>query len=312
MTKVGFVGLGLMGRHMAKSILRAGYELVVFDLNPKAAEALVESGARVAPSVAELTRSVDVLFTSLPGPAEIEQVVLGENGVLANVTKGFVLYDLSTSSRSLSRRLAEEFEKAGAFFLDAPVSGGPPGAESGDLAIWVGGEPEIFKQHEDLLKAVGRSTVHVGAVGSGNVVKLTHNLLGSMLWEAMAEVFSVGVKAGVDPLDLWKALRLGSAGKQSPLDLLVNQFLPGTFDEPAFALKLAHKDAVLGTGLAAELGVPLRFGNLVREEMTEAMGRGYGDRDVRSFLTLQLERSGVKIAVDPVKLKEAVAEIDKV
>ncbi|MFE5837477.1 NAD(P)-dependent oxidoreductase [Arthrobacter sp. NPDC056493] len=308
MVKVGFIGLGLMGRHMASNILSAGYELVVFDLNPQAAEALVESGAKLAASVAELTRLVDVLFTSLPGPTEIEQVVLGAEGVLANATKGFVLYDLSTSSRSLSRRMAEEFEKVGAHMLDAPVSGGPPGAESGDLAIWVGGEQNIFERHEDLLKAVGKSAVHVGAVGSGNVVKLTHNLLGFMLWEAMAEVFSVGVKAGVEPLDLWKALRLGSAGKQSPLDLLVNQFLPGTFDEPAFALKLAYKDAVLGTGLANELGVPLRLANLVKEEMTEAMALGYGDRDARSFLTLQLERSGTKIAVDPDKIKEAVAE----
>jgi 3-hydroxyisobutyrate dehydrogenase len=304
--KVGFIGLGLMGRRMAGNVLRAGHELVVFDVVPQAADELVGQGAKRADSVADLTRSVNVVFTSLPGPAEIEEVVLGPAGVLANAAEGLVLFDLSTSSRSLSVRIAEAFESVGAHMLDAPVSGGPPGAASGDLAIWVGGDEEVFTRHLDLLHAIGRKTMRVGAVGSGNVLKLVHNLLGFLLWGSMAEVFSVGVKAGLDPLDLWEALKLGSAGSRSPLQLLVNQFLPGEYDDPAFLLKLAHKDATLGTALARELGVPVRLANLVYAEMTEAMQRGYGERDARSFMTLQLDRSGTTVAVDPKRIQEAL------
>jgi 3-hydroxyisobutyrate dehydrogenase len=305
---VGFIGLGIMGQRMANNVLRAGYDLVVFDINPHAAVELAENGAKRADSVADVTRSVDVLFTSLPGPTEIEQVVLGTDGVLANASKGFVLFDLSTSSSALSIRLAEAFTRAGAYMLDAPVSGGPPGAASGDLAIWVGGDQEIYSRHIDLLRAVGRKTVHVGDVGAGNVVKLCHNLLGFLLQASLAEVFSLGVKADIEPLDLWKALKLGSAGSRSPLMLLINQFLPGTYDEPAFALRLAHKDATLGITLARELGVPMRLANLVLEEMTEAMERGYAERDARSFMTLQLDRSGTTVAVAHDRIQEALVD----
>lgn len=306
--RVGFVGLGLMGSRMAENILRGGFDLSVYDLNVAAAERLQKKGATIAEDVASLVGAVDVLFTSLPGPVEIEEVVYGAGGVIDNKAEDLAYFDLSTSSRSLSRRIAADFAATGGYMFDAPVSGGISGAETGDLAIWVGGDQAGYREYEDLLKAFGKP-VYFGPSGSGNVVKLAHNLLGFMLMESLAEVFSIGVTAGVDPLDLWKALRTGSAGKGSPLDLLVKQFLPGRYDEPAFALRLAHKDALLGTGLARELGVPSRVANLVQEEMTEAMARGFGDRDMRSFLTVQLERVGVEIAVDPERLREALGEV---
>jgi len=147
---------------------------------------------------------------------------------------------------------------------------------------------------------------YVGSIGAGTVTKLTRNMVGYMIVHSMAEGFSMAVKAGLDPLDLWEALRLGVVGKASPLNMLVNQFLPGKYEPPAFALKLAHKDMSLATTLGRELGVPMRLANLPLEEMAEALGRGFGAQDSRSFLKLQLERAGVEIAVDPDRLREAV------
>jgi 3-hydroxyisobutyrate dehydrogenase len=149
---------------------------------------------------------------------------------------------------------------------------------------------------------------HVGPIGAGTVAKLTHNMAGYMIMASLAEVFSLGTKAGVDPLELWEAMKLGMVGRGSPMDMLVRQFLPGTYEPAAFALKLAHKDVALGTAMARELGVPMRLANMTFAEMTEALGRGWGEQDSRAFLKLQLERAGVEIAVEPGRLAAAVAK----
>ena len=269
---VGFIGLGRMGRGMAANLARAGVPLVVFDLDAGAVAALQALGAQPASSVAELTRRVQVVFTSLPGPAQVEEVVLGPQGIVAHMAPGLVLFELSTSSRSLNVRIHAAVAERGGAMLDAPVSGGPTGAASGDLAVWCGGDKAVFERHLDLLRRFADKPHHVGPIGAGTVAKLAHNMAGYMILETMAEVFSVGVKAGVDPLDLWEAIRLGVVGKQSPLMMLTKQFLPGEFDNAAFALKLAHKDVMLATSMARELGVPMRLANLTLEEMTEALG----------------------------------------
>jgi 3-hydroxyisobutyrate dehydrogenase len=289
--RVGFIGLGLMGRGMARSLLKAGVSLVVYDLDPEAVKALVDAGAEAATSVAGVAGAVDVVFTSLPGPTQVEQVVFGAQGILDTMAPGLVMFEMSTSSLSLNRRIHGAFKQRNGHMLDAPISGGPAGAANRDLAVWIGGDRDVYERHLDLLQAIGDKVQYVGPSGAGTVAKLTHNMAGFMILQTMAEVFSVGVKAGVDPLDLWQALRLGSAGKRSPLALLTNQFLPGQYEKPAFALKLAHKDVGLGTAL---------------EEMTEAMGRGWGEQDARAYLKLQLERAGVEIAVDPERLREAI------
>ena len=195
--------------------------------------------------------------------------------------------------------------------LDAPVSGGPAGAASGELVLWVGGDKGVYDRHLDLLQAIGNTPRYVGSIGSGTVTKLTHNLLGYMILLSLAETFSMAVKAGMDVLELWESLRLGLVGKRSPLDMLTNQFLPGKYEPPAFALKLAHKDVTLATSMARELGVPMRLANLTLEEMTEALTRGFGEQDSRSYLKLQLERAGVEVAVDPELLREAVKAVQK-
>jgi 3-hydroxyisobutyrate dehydrogenase len=300
--KVGYIGLGHMGRGMARNLVRAGHEVTVFDLSSEAMDALVSAGATGASSVAELTKSVNVVFTSLPGPPQVEAVVLGKDGILDNISPGKALFELSTSSRELALRIHEAFLEKGAVMLDAPVSGGPAGALSGDMAFWVGGDRETYDRYLPVLKAMGDKPRHVGPIGSGTIVKLVNNLTGQMFLTAMAETFSVAVKAGVDPLELWDALRLGVVGKESALNMLTKQFLPGHFDPPAFALNLAYKDVNLATQLGRELGVPMRLANLTLAEMTEAMGKGLGDKDCRIYLQLQLERAGVTIAVDPEEL----------
>jgi len=309
--KIGFIGLGTMGQGMALNLLRSGADLVVFDKNTGAAKPLIEGGADCAADIGELTRQVGVIFTSLPGPVQFEEVVLGPNGILDNMPQGLVLFDLSTNSLSLVRRIHDEFGRKGASMLDAPVSGGPAGAASGELVLWVGGDKGVYDRHLDLLQAIGNTPRYVGSIGSGTVTKLTHNLLGYMILLSLAETFSMAVKAGMDVLELWESLRLGLVGKRSPLDMLTNQFLPGKYEPPAFALKLAHKDVTLATSMARELGVPMRLANLTLEEMTEALTRGFGEQDSRSYLKLQLERAGVEVAVDPELLREAIKAVQK-
>ncbi|GAA5194107.1 2-hydroxy-3-oxopropionate reductase [Arthrobacter gyeryongensis] len=300
--KVGYIGLGHMGRGMALNLVKAGLDVTVFDLSSEAMDVVVSAGAKPSSSVGELTKSVDVVFTSLPGPAQVESVVLGKDGVLDNISAGKVLFELSTSSHELALRIHEAFAGKGATMLDAPVSGGPAGAESGDMAFWVGGDRETYEKFLPVLKAMGDKPRLVGPIGAGTIVKLVNNVTGQVFLHAMGEAFSVAVKAGVDPLELWDALRLGVIGKSSAINMLTKQFLPGKFDPPAFALNLALKDVNLATQLGRELGVPMRLANLTHAEMTEAVGRGMGEKDCRIYLTLQLERAGVTIAVDPDEL----------
>jgi 3-hydroxyisobutyrate dehydrogenase len=299
-----------MGHAMARNLLRCGVHLVVYDQNRDAAKALVESGAEWGSSVGALAGKADVIFMSLPGPAQVEEVVTGSGGIVENMRPGLAVFDLSTNSLPMVRHLHDELGQRGVSMLDAPVSGGPAGAASRELAIWVGGEREVFDRHLNLLEAIGNAPRHVGSIGAGTVTKLSHNLLGAMIMLSLAETFSMAVKAGMDPLELWEAMRLGLVGRRSPLDMLINQVLPGKYEPPAFALELAYKDVTLATLLGRELGVPMRLANLTMEEMTEALGRGLGREDSRSFLKLQLERAGVEIAVDPDRLRRAIEALE--
>jgi 3-hydroxyisobutyrate dehydrogenase len=192
--------------------------------------------------------------------------------------------------------------------LDAPVSGGPRGAESRRLALWVGGDEAIFTKHRPVLDAIGDQPYYVGPIGAGSVAKLVHNCAGYVIQTALAEVFTMGVKAGVDPLALWQAVRQGAGGRRRTFDGLVDQFLPGTYEPPAFTLRLAHKDVSLATALGRECKVPMRLANATLEEMTEALNRGWSERDSRVAMLLQQERAGVSIKVPPAALR---AVLDK-
>jgi 3-hydroxyisobutyrate dehydrogenase len=263
------------------------------------------AGARWADSPAAVGEAADVVFTSLPGPPEVEAVATGKGGLLEGMKKGSAFFDLSTNAPSLVRKLHPIFVEKGVYFLDAPVSGGPEGARSGRLAIWVGGDREIFDKHKPVLDAIGDQARYIGDIGAGSVAKLVHNCAGYAMQAALAEVFTMGVKGGVEPLMLWEAIRSGAQGRSRTFDRLGNQFLINKYEPPAFALKLAHKDMTLATQLGRELGVPMRLANMAMAEMTEALNRGWGALDSRSPMMLQVERSGVKIGVDPQRIAEA-------
>jgi 3-hydroxyisobutyrate dehydrogenase-like beta-hydroxyacid dehydrogenase len=246
----------------------------------------------------------------LPGPIEVEAVALGPNGILAGMSEGKSYFDLSTNSPTVVRRIHEEFAKKGVHMFDAPVSGGPRGAESGKLAIWVGGDEIIFTKNKHVLDGFSDQANYVGPIGAGSVAKLVHNCAGYIMQTALAEVFTMGVKAGVDPLVIWKAVRQGAGGRRRTFDGLADQFLPGKFDPPAFALRLAHKDVTLATQLGREVKVPMRLANATLEEMTEALNRGWAERDSRVAMLLQEERAGVEIKVSEAAIKD-VLEADK-
>jgi 3-hydroxyisobutyrate dehydrogenase len=303
---VGFIGLGIMGASLAANLQKAQHKVIVHDVRRSAADSHIENGAIWADSPAEVARQCDVVFTSLPGPPEVETVALGPNGILAGLKKGGAYFDLSTNSRATVRKIAAAFAEKGAHMLDAPVSGGPRGAKTGKLAIWVGGEKEVFEKYKTVLGAMGDQARYVGPIGQATVAKLVHNCAGYAMNTALAEVFTMGVKAGVDPLTLFEAVRQGALGRRRTFDGLIDQFLPGTYDPPAFQLRHAHKDVSLACQLGKEVSVPMRACNATLEEMTEAMNRGWQERDSRSAMLLQQERAGVKIAVDAEKLQATV------
>lgn len=304
--RTGFIGLGRMGSGMAGNLARSGVDLTVFDPVPAAMEPLVAQGARAAASVAELAAACDVIFTSLPGPAEVEAVVLGDGGIASAMRPGTTLFDLTSSAHSLALRVHQTFAERGCAMLDAPVSGGPAGARSGDLVLWIGGDKAEFQRHHPLLSTFCKPH-YVGPIGAGTVTKLAHNMLGYTIMEAQAEAFTLAAKAGLDPVDFWEALRLGMVGRQSPLFMLTQQFLPYDFATAAFAQKLALKDARLALDMAGELGVPMRLSQATREDMEAVVARGEGDGDSRSFLQLQVERAGVAVKVPRERIEAAVA-----
>ena len=303
---VGFIGLGTMGGRMATNLQKAGYKLVVHDLHRQAASHHLNAGATWADTPRALAQEADVILTSLPEPADVEAVGLGADGLLAGVRPGAAWFDLSTNAPRMVKKLHAAFVEKGAHMLDAPVSGGPAGAQSRKLAIWVGGEKSAFDAHKDVLDAMGDKPAYIGPVGSATVAKLVHNMSSYAVVCALAETFAMGVKAGVEPLALWNAVRQGAAGRRFTFDALIDQWLPGKYDPPAFALKLAHKDVALANALGRELGLPMRICNLTLAEMTEAIGRGWGGRDSRAVMLLQQERAGIEVAVDPERLRAAL------
>jgi len=304
--KIGFIGLGTMGRHMASNLMKAGHELVVHDVRREAAAPHLHAGARWADAPRAVGEATEVVFTSLPGPPEVEAVALGADGLLAGLAAGNVYFDLSTNAPALVRRIHEVFTARGIHMLDAPVSGGPRGAETKKLALWVGGDETVFTRYKPVLDAIGDQAYYVGPIGAGSVAKLVHNCAGYVIQTALAEVFTLGVKAGVEPLALWKAVRQGARGRSRTFDSLADQFLPGKFEPAAFALRLAHKDVTLATSLGREHKVPMRLANITLEEMTEALNRGWGERDSRVAMLLQEERAGVEIRVPEAAIRQAL------
>jgi 3-hydroxyisobutyrate dehydrogenase len=304
--KVGFIGLGTMGNGMAANLQKAGYELVVHDIRRAAAEPYLAKGAVWADTPKALGEQCDVVFTSLPGPPEVEAVALGANGLLAGMKPDTAYFDLSTNSPTVVRRINAAFAEKNVYMLDAPVSGGPRGAASGRMALWIGGDEQQFHRHKKVLDTIGDAARYIGPIGAGSVAKLVHNCAGYAIQTCLAEVFTMGVKAGVEPLALWEAVRQGAGGRRRTFDALGDHFLTDSYDPPDFALRLAHKDVTLATELAREMKVPMPLANLALMELTSALNRGWDGRDSRVAMNLQKERAGVTIKVDPADIKSAL------
>jgi 3-hydroxyisobutyrate dehydrogenase len=295
--RIGFIGLGAMGRHMAANLQRAGHEVQAHDLRR------VDGFPNWRTSAAEAARGCEVVFTSLPGPKEVQALAPEISSALVKDASWF---DLSTNSPEVVRRLHRELPKI--HFLDAPVSGGPSGAESGKLAIWVGGDEEIFKRFKPVLEDIGDQPLYIGPIGAGTVAKLAHNCASFAIQAVLAEIFTLGVKGGVEPLALFQALRQGASGRKRTFDRLADFYLPGRFDPAAFSLKLAHKDATLALELAEAIGVPMRLGRIAHEELAEGMRRGWAERDCRAAMLLQEERAGVAARVSPERMQGALKD----
>jgi len=291
--RVGFIGLGMMGKGMAANLQKAGHQLIVHDIRRAAAEPYLANGATWADSPKAVGEQSEVVFTSLPVPADVEAVALGPNGLIEGMKPDTAFFDMSTNSVSVVRKINAAFAEKNIYMLDSPVSGGPSGAASGKMAIWVGGDEQQFNRHAGVLGAMGDQAAYIGPIGAGTIAKLVHNCTSAVMNVALAEVFTMGIKAGVPPLELWEAVRQGATGRPRTFDRL-GKFLAGQYDPADFALRLLHKDVGLAVGLGKEVGVPMRLANLALEELTEAMTRGWGQRDSRVGMLLQVERSGIE------------------
>jgi 3-hydroxyisobutyrate dehydrogenase len=292
--RAGFIGLGTMGASMALNLQAGEHEVAVNDLKRDAAAPHLKAGATWANGPREIAAHAEVIFTSLPGPREVEAVA---EDLLASMKPGSAWFDLSTNSPTVIRKLHARFAAKNIAFLDAPVSGGPVGAKTRKLALLVGGDKAVFDKYKPALDAIGDQVIYIGPIGAGSVAKLVHNMAGYAMQTALAEVFTMGVKAGVEPLALWAAVRQCSLGRQRTFDRLGKQFLRGEYDPPDFALKLALKDVTLATELARDVGVPMRIAELTRADMMDAVTRGWEARDSRVPMLLQVERAGVEIKV---------------
>src|SRR6516165_7311209 len=296
METVGFIGLGNMGMGMGGNIQKADYPMVVFDIRDSAMQPCVKNGARAAGSPAEVARLSDVVFTSLPGPKEVEEVATGASGVLEGIKPGGIYVDLSTSRPTLIRRIEPMFRQKGAHVLDAPVSGGKSGAATRNLAVMVGGERAIYERIKPILDAFGDKVFYAGAIGAGSVCKLVHNMIGHGIRQALAEGLTLGVKAGVETEALWECVRRGAVGRMHYL----HEALPATmfrdsYTPAAFTLALARKDLGLATELAREVGVPVPVADFVEGLVLEALARGWGDLDNNVVVRLQEEAAGTSV-----------------
>ncbi len=297
--RVGFIGVGNLGHPMAGHLLKAGHDLVVHDLRQGAAAPLRAAGATWAESPGAVAAQCEVVMTCLPGPAEMEQVTLGPKGILEGITPGGVYIDHTTNSPLLVRKVHGIFKAKGAEMLDAPVSGGMEGAQTRDLLVMVGGEVGIFQRAKPLLEAMAKRVCYTGEIGCGCICKLMHNCASFTLDLALAECWTLGVKAGVAPETIVDVFMNAALGNMMSLKVrLPATYLQGNFDA-RFQLKLALKDLGLALALARAYNVPMRLGALCEQEMLEAMARGWGEKDSSIVLTLQEERAQTQVRLPP-------------
>ena len=276
-TQIGFVGLGIMGKPMAKNLIDAGYSLTVFDINQVAVDELVEYGCTKANSGKEISESSQYIITMVPDSADSEKAILGDNGVLEGASKGKIIIDMSSIAPGVSQKIANMCEANGVSFLDAPVSGGEPKAIDGSLAIMVGGKENIFTKCKPIFEVLGSSVVLCGNYGAGNTTKLANQIIVAANIEAVSEALVLAKKAGLDPNTVFDAIKGGLAGS-TVLNAKAPMMITGDFN-PGFRIKLHQKDLHNALLTGKELGVPLPVTSLIQQMIGSLMNKGKGDLD---------------------------------
>jgi 2-hydroxy-3-oxopropionate reductase len=282
MFKIGFIGLGIMGMPMSKNLLKAGFNLVVLDLDQSRMDELVSLGAEKAATPKEMAEKCAFIITMLPNSPQVKEVVLEKNGLLEGLRPDSVFIDMSSISPMVSRELSVKFEEKGAEMLDAPVSGGEPKAKDGTLSVMVGGKNEIFDRCYPILKAMAASVVHTGNIGAGNITKLANQIIVALNIAAMSEALVLAAKAGVEPELVYQAIRGGLAGS-TVLDAKAPLVMDRKFN-PGFRLNLHIKDLSNALDTSHEIGVPLPLTSAVMEMMQALKVDGMGENDHGSLI----------------------------
>lgn len=280
--RVGFIGLGIMGKPMAKNLIKAGYELKVYDIMAAAVDEVVASGAKRGENNADVAKDSDIVITMLPNSPHVKTAVLGENGILEGAKPGTILVDMSSINPIASKEVCAEVEKKGCFMLDAPVSGGEPKAIDGTLAIMVGGKQELFDKVKDILAVMGASVTLCGDIGAGNTTKLANQIIVAANIAAVGEALVLGKKAGVDPEAIYKAIRGGLAGS-TVMDAKAPMMMDGNF-KPGFRINLHIKDLTNALDTGHDVGAPLPLTAAVMEMMQWLRASGYEGEDHSSLV----------------------------
>jgi 2-hydroxy-3-oxopropionate reductase len=293
MYKIGFIGLGIMGKPMAKNLLKAGYQLIVYDLNAEAVKELVNSGAGEGYSPSDVASMSEIIITMLPNSPDVREVVLGENGIIHGAKSGSVFIDMSSIAPLVSKEISEKLLSKGVIMLDAPVSGGEPKAIEGTLAIMAGGPEETFNKVKDILGTMGSSVKLTGDIGSGNITKLANQIIVALNIAALGEAMVLATKAGVDPEKVFQAIRGGLAGS-TVMDAKMPMILNGNF-KPGFRIELHIKDLMNALDTARELGVPASLTSQVLEIMKTLQQNGKGKDDHGGIIQYYEGQAGVEV-----------------
>jgi 3-hydroxyisobutyrate dehydrogenase len=281
---VGFIGVGNMGNPMASNILKNGFNMKVFDLSPRAMENLVQAGAQRSASAREVVEGSEIVLTCLPASPDVEALYLDAGGLVDCAKPGTILIDLSSVLPSTPRKIEPRARDRGVHFLESPVSGGVSGARAATLAVMVGGDGEILKRAEPVLRSLGPNIFHVGPVGAGNTVKAINNMMACVNSLAMMEGLVLGIKAGLDPMIIHDVVKASSGGSKA-LDRIPRAIIPRDF-EPGFKVFLMNKDLETFNTIAKELHVPVSFSNVAQRYEQAAMAAGLADKDTTVVLTI--------------------------
>ncbi|HPZ81347.1 MAG TPA: 2-hydroxy-3-oxopropionate reductase [Candidatus Atribacteria bacterium] len=290
---IGFIGLGIMGKPMCRNLLQAGYPVVVYTRTKSKIEEMVKEGAQGAKTPREVGEKSEVVITMLPDAPQVEEVILGERGVIKGIERGKIVVDMSSIDPLSTRRIGEVLVSQGVEMLDAPVSGGEEGAIKGDLSIMVGGKKEVFEKCLPIFQVLGKTITYVGELGSGEMTKLINQIIVAVNLAALGEAFTLGAKAGLKAETMYQALRGGMAGSKV-MDMKVPRWEERNFT-PGFKIDLHLKDLKNALVTAQEMKVPLPFTSLVKQVMIALSGKGEGEKDHGAMIKFWEELSQIEV-----------------